>query len=224
MLWTLLSGQVLLIDTHLALVLSRQFQLVIDSTRNQLFRQFQLTIYRQFAQWSGQIRLTDRVSKSIVRTNPISGQSLKSIIWTFSIIRQSGGVHRTRVPNFRVLNLKKTAWTLDAYQNCGGKREPACKEADYLVPGINIDRNWNRAGKWFRTVYWLDFIRNWETSAVSTPDGCLKLNFASCVMYIRWFVLTNHFRDCLQLELPEQFFFGDYQLELCNQLMPDAFW
>ena len=43
------------------------------------------------------------------------------------------------MPNFRVLNLKKTAWTLDAYQNCGGKREPACKEADYLVPGINID-------------------------------------------------------------------------------------
>ena len=39
-----------------------------------------------------------------------------------------------------------------------------------------------RATAWGQLQGFIDFIKNWKTSAVSTTDGWLKLNFASCVM------------------------------------------
>ena len=38
------------------------------------------------------------------------------------------------------------------------------------------------ATSWGRLQQLVDFIQNWKTSAVSTTDGWLKLNFASCVI------------------------------------------
>ena len=45
------------------------------------------------------------------------------------------GVHRARVPNFRVY-LKETAWILDAYEIWGGELEPAAYTM-YQESGIN---------------------------------------------------------------------------------------